>query len=336
MSPTNDSIAATATAITHSMSLFYQYCSIIYLILGIAGHSLSIYVFTRGQLRRNPCARYFLAMSIAGYFVVCGNIPLRLLQISYGIDVFTVSLPLCRFLSYLLVCTRTLPSWFVALSCIDRFLCSSPSVKFRGWSSIRVASRVISLTVLVITIIYIHMPFYITITQPQNNCNIASASYSAFFSMWNLVFWSWIPSFSMLIFSVLAVRHVHQAKRRLVPANNPNEVQNLTKKIDRQLIRMTLVQSLVFGLTTTINSLVNLYYAQTSSATDDAIKRAIKSYVVNASTYIALIGPCLAFYLFTLSSQLFRQELLKLFRYLICRQAVPTERDTNGSIPQRI
>src|ERR1700728_4250221 len=55
------------------------YCYLI-IPLGVAGHLMSIYVFTRPALRTNPCSRYFLAASIVGLIVTCYNLPMRMIQ----------------------------------------------------------------------------------------------------------------------------------------------------------------------------------------------------------------------------------------------------------------
>ncbi|CAF4377780.1 unnamed protein product [Rotaria sp. Silwood2] len=179
------------------------------------------------------------------------------------------------------------------------------------------------------------MPFYNVLTRPQNKCGIQPPSYQAFFSIWNLVIWSWIPTIAMLVFGGLTVQHVHQGRKRLAPTNNPNNSQSNQKKSDRQLIRMMFVQALVFGLTTTVNSIVGLYVARTTSSTDTAVKLAIYNYLLNVSSSMALIGPCMAFYLFTLSSQIFRRELLQLFHRICYRRVTPTDNIQHSTATQR-
>ncbi len=102
MSLSNSSIADAVSDVNRIMVIFVQIWSLGLFTFGIVGNSLNIYVFTRPKFRSNPCIRYFLAMTLSGYAVLYFNVPLRLLQISYNIDVFISSLPMCRFLSYIL------------------------------------------------------------------------------------------------------------------------------------------------------------------------------------------------------------------------------------------
>ncbi len=81
-----------------------------------------------------------------------------------------------------------------------------------------------------------------------------------FFAISNLVLFSIGPSIAMLIFGLLTLRHIRQAAsgNKLNKTQNPVE-QDRRKKIDRQLIRMMLVQCIVFSSTASTFSIVWLY-----------------------------------------------------------------------------
>jgi hypothetical protein len=106
MSSSNTSIADAIDNVNRNQSIFANCWSAFLLGFGIVGHSLNIYVFARPKLFSNPCARYFLASTIISYVILCGSIPLRLLQLGYSIDVFLTSVTMCKVLSYILGCVR--------------------------------------------------------------------------------------------------------------------------------------------------------------------------------------------------------------------------------------
>jgi Trk-type K+ transport system membrane component len=135
------------------------------------------------------------------------------------------------------------------------------------------------------------------------------------FSIWHLIIWSWLPTIGMIVFVLLTVRNVSRGKRRVLLQNIQDQRQQNRKKIDAQLIKMMVMQSFVLGSTTTSYSIVNLCIALGAKSTDDALKKALGNYLSNVFGYIALTGPCMSFYLFTLSSQLFRRELINLFHW---------------------
>jgi hypothetical protein len=107
MSSSNMSISnAAADALISSSITIYRVWSFLMLFLGAIGHSLSIYVFTRHSLIANACSRYFLASTLSGFFVVFINLPIRLLQLGYSIDVFVYSSASCKITTFILYWAR--------------------------------------------------------------------------------------------------------------------------------------------------------------------------------------------------------------------------------------
>jgi hypothetical protein len=75
--------------------------------LGIIGHSLSIFVFTRRSLRASPCTMYFLAATIFGLLSSCFILPMRLVQSGYiGVDPAVHSIVICKIVWFLLYSIR--------------------------------------------------------------------------------------------------------------------------------------------------------------------------------------------------------------------------------------
>ncbi|CAF1339425.1 unnamed protein product [Adineta steineri] len=290
MSSSNVSnVSATVSAINEA-TMVYSRCWLFMMVaLGMIGHSLSIYVFSRRTLRKIPCAKYFLASTVVGCCIVYGNLPLRTLQMGYQIDVFVYSLPVCKLLSFLTACTRVLPAWFITLACADRFLQSSSSATLRGWSSLRVTRLAIPSTTLLIGLMHIHILVYNTIVQSPLSC------------------------VGMLIFGLLTIHQYRQGKKRVAPTNTQNVRQKISRSTDRQLIQMMLVQSLVFGLTTSAASFSFLGSLSDVNSITDPIGAARKNLIKDVLFQFGFFGPCTSFYLFTLSSKLFRRELWKLF-----------------------
>ncbi|CAF1367154.1 unnamed protein product [Adineta steineri] len=177
------------SALKYSQNLFIQVWCFTMFSFGTVGHILSIYVFTRRSLYSNPCAKYFLASAIAGLIVVYTLVPLRLLQYVYKIDAFASSDAMCRILSW------TLPSWFIVLACADRVLCSSSSATIRAWSNIRVVTRATPLTILIVGLAYVHIPFYSRLNT-ASSCVGTSGTYATFVGIFNSFIFSMGPPVS--------------------------------------------------------------------------------------------------------------------------------------------
>ena len=213
--------------------------------------------------------------------------------------------------------TRACLGWRSShLFVFHRFLCSSSSATLRQLSNIRICYRIIPLTIFFISLTFIHMLIYFTITPTDQQCVGASSTYQKLNSFCNLIMWSWTPSFGMFIFTILTLRNVRQGKRRLAPQQNNETVPRQNRwSNERQLIQMTIGQCLALGLPTTAYSIGSLYIASKADLQKNALEEANETLLLTVLACISLLGPCLSFYLFTLSSQLFRRELLRLLHY---------------------
>jgi len=118
----------------------------------------------------------------------------------------------------------------------------------------------------------------------------------------------------MVVFGLLTIRHIQQSARRIASQNNKNRRQKRTKFIDRQLIQIILIQSILFGLTSAAGAIGGMYNVLDDNSRKNPLELAKQSLVGNVLSFVGLLGPCLSFYLCTLSSRLFRCELLNLFR----------------------
>ncbi|CAF1535783.1 unnamed protein product [Adineta ricciae] len=312
-------VQAEINALKASWILFDKVYCFSMIILGTIGHLLSIYIFTRRSIRMNPCARYFLASTFCGWFVVCFGIPYRFLQIVYDINPSGYSKLICKLFNFLFFTSRALTSWIIVLACADRFVASSTSAKMRAWSSIRVTYYAIFVTTIMVGLFYIHVPIFYYVNQNTNTCLAPPGTYSTFYGIWNLFVFSLGPPFSMFILGALTIRNFRQSIKRIAPNNNPdnvtgngNQIQQRRKAIDQQMIRMLLVQCLVFILTGAPVSIQYIYGAV--AILSDPVESTKNNLAWNIIGFISLTGPSSSFYLFTLSSKLFRGELMCLFK----------------------
>jgi hypothetical protein len=191
----------------------------------------------------------------------------------------------------------------------------------RSWSSVRVANRIIPLTILIVTIAYIHVPIFFKIdiipATQQPICYPAGppGTYRIVLSYFNLIFLGLSPSFSMLIFGLLTLRNVERSKRLVVmPATHLVNTTNQTnRKTNSHMLRMLIVQVLVYCITGLTFSIALIYTAIIANQTKNVYQVAQENMINAVVGMLTNVGPCLSFYLFTLSSGLFRKELKNLF-----------------------
>ena len=107
MSTTVPSIVLAANNLNYIAMMFIRCYSFVIIPIGIVGHLMSIYVFTRRTLRMNPCSRYFLAVTIIGLVNTCYNIPTRMIQSGFvDTDPGAYSLVFCKIAWFLLYSIR--------------------------------------------------------------------------------------------------------------------------------------------------------------------------------------------------------------------------------------
>jgi hypothetical protein len=131
------------------------------------------------------------------------------------------------------------------------------------------------------------------------------------------------PTITMLVFGSLTIRHVRQSVRRIMSVKtqtqtvNDPQPQQRRNATDRQLIQIMLVQCAVFSVTASPVSISWVYTSVRSNVMTDALEKAKDNLFLNLAGFLSITNSCISFYLFTLSSQLFRSELKHLFH---CRR----------------
>ena len=193
------------------------------------------------------------------------------------------------------------------------YFSSSTSGKLRRWSGPQLTVRTIIVTGIFLSILFIHVAFDYTIVYPKHSCYFPSQFHQDLFSMMNLIFYSWLPSFGILLFGLLTVRNIHQSKIRI--ATEINQQQQHQKKMNQQLIQMVLGQSFIFGSTSMAYAITHLYVSiKTNFNQSDSLGGEKYNSITTIGSWLSITGPCLSFYLFTSTSQLFRRELFYLFK----------------------
>jgi len=216
----------------------------------------------------------------------------------------------------------------------------------RSWSSIRVANRIIPLTILIVTIAYIHVAIFFNISivpatqQPICYPSGPPGTYRIVLSYFNLIFFGLSPGCCMLIFGLLTLRNIERSKRLVVmPATNVvNATNQNNRKTNNNMLRMLIVQVLVYSITGLTFSVGWIYTAIVAIQPQNIFQLAQQNMINAVVGMLSNVGPCLSFYLFTLSSGLFRKELKNLLfrRNRISHQSQQTATQTSNTGRPRI
>ncbi|CAF0916834.1 unnamed protein product [Adineta steineri] len=303
--------------------IFSRYCLMVLFILGTIGLTLNTLIFTRRTFRQNSCVHYFLASTIANYFVVFFILPSRILSDGYDIDPGQYNLPYCRLRFYTYFTAKSLSSWFIVLACFDRRMSSSQSVHSRAFARPIIARWMIAITTLVGLLFYAYVPVFYIIDS-NHNCGARAGFYSLFDDSVYLVGYSLAPPLLMLIFGIWTIGNTRRL-RRIVPRGR--RLSPLNKR-DHTLMLMLFLQVTLITITTVPHAVQKLYSTLTLDVPKDDFTKAAENVFIIVVRTVSFVNHSCTFYLLTLSGKMFRQELYKITRKFMCklgRQAIRTD-----------
>lgn len=215
---------------------------------------------------------------------------------------------------------RGLSGWLIVLASADRYFRSCQSVNKIAWSSLRVANRAIPSTIFFSLIVYVPVPIFlqnqIVLATGQYSCNLLGPSGidRSILSYLTLLHFGLLPSIFMLLFGIVTIRNIDRAKR-LVEAPTSNNEGRINRKINRQLYQMLFIQVLVYSVTGLAFSAAMIYESIIGNITETAFQLAQEKMINAVVGMFSNFGPCMSFYLFTLSSSLFRKKLKKMIPF---------------------
>ncbi|CAF1682040.1 unnamed protein product [Adineta ricciae] len=120
-----------------------QIYPVLQIFFGTFGNLLNIIIFTRRDLHQNPCSLYFLIGSINNCIVIDFGLLTRYLASTWNWDPSLTSNVYCKIRNLLVYAPLTLSLWFIVLASVDRYLLSSPIVRFRRLSNLSMARKLI-------------------------------------------------------------------------------------------------------------------------------------------------------------------------------------------------
>jgi hypothetical protein len=291
-----------------------RYFCIALLILGTFGNILNIFIFTRPKLRLIPCSWYFLA-STCGHFIALytGCLPRVLTTFGFNPQTTQQAAIYCKTRSYFTYGSLSLSIWFVIGACIDRWASSCASVRIRSISNVKVAKRVIIGIFIIVYLVYAQMFFCFDgkYESTTSNCYTISDLCELYNSFALFFTYSFFPCLLILIFGLLTIRNVQRSHERVAPTqhipNNRNK-----KKTPTQMTVMLLVQVICSIILSLPISVQNMYTEMTRNFTKSEKQQQIEDFLGTLFVLITLMNSAISFYIFTLTGQIFRDEL-KLF-----------------------
>jgi hypothetical protein len=275
------------------------------IILGIIGALLNqILFFSRKKLRSSSCSLYFRALSLNDLSVLLIVILPQWLEDQFAINSETKSNWYCKLSVYLTYTLYALSPYFIVLACFDRLCTSSKNVRFRKLATIRVASYLIPCMTIIVFAAYCHVPILYQLISISTNsyCTVLDSDYYFKFAAFLLIFACLIPPLLMVIFCGMTMIHLRQQRRRIMPVN-----QTRSRQRDIQILKMLFIyvtSNIIFTVPFSLTFFLHIYYLRTASL----------SILIQLFTLLLNINYATSFYLYTLATPFYRNELFSLMK----------------------
>ena len=256
------------------------------------------------------------------------------------VDLMLTSVAFCKFRTYFQQSAYMMMRWYLVAACLDRFALSSHNMRWKNFVRTYVAYRIVAIIAVTWVILPVPVLFYYNIKG--NVCaavfNLATQYYHACFT---LVTGFMLPNLIMVISALLIYRNlVNKRKRRQIMIAQQREITNLTedtqRKRDRQVLLVLLCQSTAYLITVAPWITFIFYNAVTISVRNKSAERiAIERFITYILEPIQYLFPISSFYLYAMTSSMYRAELMIMIRALLrgkwLNKNHPTESVTNST-----
>jgi hypothetical protein len=229
----------------------------------------------------------------------------------------------CKIWYYLLATVGIMFRWILAAACVDRYALSSTNVRLRGFANVYIARRVVF--ALMIIWIILNIPLLILYDSKSSSCIIIygyiATLYNAIYIIINS---SGIPVSIMIIFTLLIRRNLankreHRQQFDFVHQQRTNNRKQLQRKRDQQALVMLFAQIIVYIILVTPWTICSVYNVISFNVPNKSSDRLIfERFLTYLAELVVLLFPATSFYLYTLTSSMFRKELLMMLRSVLC------------------
>ncbi|UJR18291.1 hypothetical protein I4U23_005194 [Adineta vaga] len=294
----------------------------ILIIFGTISCILSLLIFTKNNLRKNPCSIYFMAYNTVCLIMIYTIILPYTLSIGYNIDTVLLNINICRFRLYNILLSDVLGPSYLILASIDRILITSRNARTRHRSTVRSAYLSIFLIALFWLLITSHTLIFARIIPIGPSLNIyyfQSGDYYIFISYYAVIFKGFLCPLSMIIFGLWSIKNVRSLVR--IHPNSLGEthgtIQNNACSVkhskDRQLFRILIYDIFIYLTFNLMLSIVLIYQQIVQPSSENIIDNQLRTFYIILGTFSCYIPSCIGFYSNLFISKMFRNSAKQVF-----------------------
>ncbi|CAF1593447.1 unnamed protein product, partial [Adineta steineri] len=292
---------------------FNRYFSIFIFLFGTIGNLLNCLVLSRPSLRSNPCTFYFLISSIANIISITCGLTSRILS-GWNMDLTSTNAFLCKFRAFIMLVSRSIAFWLIALATVDRWLLSSYRHQRRQYSSLKNAQQGTIAIIILSSFLYCQVLYCYDanmILAPLRcygktiTCRLVTDLTYALVTIL-------CPLLIMCIFGLMTISNIgriHSNKStqsKLLDINDKNKKtikpkKQKRKRIDRYLRHVLFVQIIFLTILTIPQVIEKLYTTLTMNQTKSSLNVTIDNFIYNIVLLLTYLASGMPFYIYTLS-----------------------------------
>ncbi|CAF2112096.1 unnamed protein product [Rotaria magnacalcarata] len=248
------------TSLPYIGQQFTLYVGLYFLITGLTGSIMLIFIFISVfSYRRTPCTFYFIIATVHD----CGQLIARLapyvVSAYLNIDITRISASWCKLRFFFATSLGAIPLTCACLATIDQFLVTSQNVRFRQWSSIKIAYRVCSFFIIIWWLHGALWLYYQNISPITGTCVYLNSNFHVYAIIFVFSMLCFIHIIIMATFACLAYRNIH--KTATLSRQN----------VDRQMTMMVCIQVflIVIGLSPYGIDIAHIFATSNIQKSDD-------------------------------------------------------------------
>jgi hypothetical protein len=292
------SSSTTAEAILNASKIYAISVYFIILIGGLIGNIWNIFLFNGLKIyRRNQCAFYLIAASIADFLLLLIALSFRIADYGFGYNPEQSSLVWCKIRETIVPAFSLMSFSSICFAAIDQYLSTHYNPWLRQLSTLKLAHRLVYTAMIIWTLHGIPFLIFFEI-RPTSGCSIYNVGFLRYYSYVHFCVLSGILPITISgVSAVFAYLNVRRIVRRQVPV--------IRRRLDRQLTAMVL-SKVAFLVGTIIPYVVfRMYIMNSSIASNNSIGIAIEQLISTIASSL--------FYLNSAVSSIVRCDIITFF-----------------------
>ncbi|CAF1324613.1 unnamed protein product [Rotaria sordida] len=282
-----------------------RYTQPILILFGTVGALLNQILFNRRKLlKKASCTLYLRALSFNDLLVLYIIVLTQWLNDQFHFDPTVKYLWYCKIRTYATYCLYAISPYCIVLVCIDRLCRTSKYSSLRNIATPRIARKIIIITIILIFLIYFHIPLQYSIIH--SICHPLKFSYYHFLGYFLLIFYCLLPPILMSLFSSWTIILLHRHRQNQIKKYQLRIISSYKHHYSRdyQLLKILFLYvttNIICTLPFSILMLLDVHQYHSGSQLIIFIK---------CSVLLCNLNHCTSFYIYTLGTPLYRRELI--------------------------